>query len=844
MTESSARFLTAIVPPRLNERTPGAVEALLQALALDGRHRFSLEVAGEPGRVGFLVRAENQEMHAHLLAQIRLAYPQAGLVPVPPEDDPLRPSARGFTATAELRLYAPAHLPLKDYEDRAWQVAGTDPLLGLLGALGGCGTNERAICQVVLQPAPADWSRGLQRLALEDPLQVERQQQAASRPPTPTSAGPGGLAILLLLGAVAGWFQVQRWLAAGDVRPLIEGAACLPLLLVVVALVVRLRAGRRHVYDRRLVGEKVGRAGYHAHLRLVVVGPTEDAAQSRLRSLAAAYQQFSQPHGNGLESAPWQGNRHQLAPGRRPPWRPLPLLTVREIATLWHLPRGEDDIPFLERTVSRRWLPPTLTDTTTDGCPVGVAEHQLRQQPVTISPFALARNMFLLAKTGRGKSTLMQRLAVWQAARGDTCVAVVDPHGDLARDILGALTDAGAREPVYVDFADRLRPVGLNLLDAHLGRDRDKTVANIVEIFSSVWDMAWGPRMEDVLRYALLTLFEVNTHLPPERQYGITHVKDLLLLPDFRRHLLSQIEDRDVRHWWSEDYERLGSGLFAQQVVKPVLTKLNRFVGSAHARTIVGQPKTTLDLRTLLRERRLLLVNTATSEVGEATAGLLAATVVDLLLLTIQEQGTLPPEQRVPARLYLDEFQTIPALHFGRLLGQLRKFGASCTLATQALATLETVDRALCDTIFANVDTLAVFQVSAQDARYVKFELDQRVDEVDLVNLEDHHCYLKSTHAGRRLPVQLVRTLPPLPGDPGEAQALAWRSAARYGRPAAEVEQTRRVVGTQHHAWPLADRPRNRTKKTDATQEALPGTDEDGAEGEPIDARSAREMEQ
>jgi hypothetical protein len=445
-------------------------------------------------------------------------------------------------------------------------------------------------------------------------------------------------------------------------------------------------------------------------------------------------------------------------------------------------------------------LPAPVAAGAGDGCPVGVSRHQGRAIPVALSRTALGRNLLLVAKTGRGKSTFMERLALWQAARGQACVVVLDPHGDLARAVLAGLPSLGVRDPVWVDFADRERPVGLNLLDVHAGRSRDKIVSNIIDVFSRVWERFWGPRMEDALRYCLLALCEVNQQLEPERQYGLLHVKRLLTDEPFRTALLGRVHDHDVAEWWRADFKRMPSG-FAQEVIKPVITKLNRFAGSEAARDILGQPRTTLDVRAIVRHRKVLLVSTATGVLGPGTAGLLGATLLDLLRLTIMEQAALAPERRGPVRLLLDEFQSIPAVDYAALLGQLRKFGASTTLATQALAQLDAEDRALRGSVFGNVDTLGVFQVSAEDARYLCSELDGLVDEVDLTNLPDHHCYLKTVGPEGRRRTCLVETLPPAEPDLRAAADLARRSAAVYGRPVAHIEEVRKAVGRQHHAW-------------------------------------------
>lgn len=825
-----------VIPPRLNEKTPAAVETLLQALALDRGRPFALELAGEPGRVRFLARTADAEVQTHLASQLRLAYPQAELRAVAPEDDPARPADGLAAAAAELRLRAGNHLPLKDYRDGDWRDGGADPLLALLAALGDgdrAGDAGRAICQVVLTPARPDWSRGLERLALDNPvLREERLEQARRMAQVRAGGGgPGAGTVAALLGLLSGGLQAKAWWGSGDYLPLaLAGGGLLLATPAVLWLLARLNRPKP-VYDPKLVAQKIERVGYHAHVRLVAIAPTRAAADAWLVRLQAAYSQYSLATGNGFVPVPWEGDPAVLG-GQRRFRRPLPILTGREVATLWHLPQGADEVPFLDRTAHRRLLPTpqALAATAADACPIGRSRHQGLEAVVALPAVALARNTLLVAKTGKGKSTLMEHLAVWQAEQRSGAVVVFDPHGDLARGILAALPEGGVDEPAYLDFADEAHPVGLNLLDMHAGRGRDKAVANVVDVFSRVWNQAWGPRMEDALRFALLTLCEVNEKLPPDRQYGVLHVKRLFTDEPFRRALLPFVDDFEVKEWWRRDFALMPKH-FAQEVLKPVITKLNRFAATEVARNILSQPRTTLDLKALVRERRVLLVNTAAGVLGPGTAGLLGATLLDLLGLVIMEQASLPAERRMPVLVLVDEFHALPAVEWAELLGQLRKFGGRFVLATQALARLDATDPALRGTVFGNVDTLGVFQVSAEDARYLKHELDGVVDETDLTNLPDHQLYLKTTAGDGRLPTCLVETLPPCGGSADAAAALARASARRYGRPAAEVEALRKAVGRQHHAW-----------ARDTRRESEPAAEAPGSptqHGEAGDTRSA-----
>jgi hypothetical protein len=221
-------------------------------------------------------------------------------------------------------------------------------------------------------------------------------------------------------------------------------------------------------------------------------------------------------------------------------------------------------------------------------------------------------------------------------------------------------------------------------------------------------------------------------------------------------------------------------------------TKVQRFAGSRAARAIVGQPRSTIDPATWLRDGAIVIVNAAKGAVGEDTAGLVGGTLLNLVGLVVGEQAALDPAARRAITLLVDEFHTMPGADYEAILAELVKYGANLVLATQSLSRLEALDReqqrALRATVFANLDGLFAFHTSAEDARYLVRELGGEVDEQDLVALGEYQCYARLSAGGERLPVFSVRLDPPPPSDPLVRDQLATISAAQYGRAWAAVE--------------------------------------------------------
>ncbi|HZC04440.1 MAG TPA: type IV secretion system DNA-binding domain-containing protein, partial [Ktedonobacterales bacterium] len=489
---------------------------------------------------------------------------------------------------------------------------------------------------------------------------------------------------------------------------------------------------------------------------------------------------------------------------------------TRELAALWHLPAGDAEIPLLERAGARKLL--ALPHPLAQGYPLGVSTQGGRSVPIRLPADALRRHALLVAKTGKGKSSLLLRLACAQLTDDEGSgqrrgaahmkqrpgLIVVDPHGDLVAQLLGVIPPARRDDVILVDLADVAYPVALNPLDALLGRDRDKAVESLLQILSQIWARFWGPRMQNALEYALKTLYEANEALiaadpqrGPDQQFTLLEVAPLLSAPGFRRDVLALVRDQALHTWWTHYYQPLDFRL-QLEIINPVLTKLASFSGSRVARRVVGQARSTLNLSEVVREGRVLLVNTAKGVVGAETATLVGATLLGTLHVALEEQARLAPEQRRRTLVIVDEFQSLLGVDYGAMLSELRKFGGAFALATQALAHLDTLEQGhptaspnatLRATVLANVDALYAFAVSAEDARFLSRELDERVSVTDLINLDDYTLYAKLTLAGRRLPTFSLTLDPPPEGDLVEAQRLRARARARYARPVEVVDE-------------------------------------------------------
>jgi hypothetical protein len=806
-----AEHVLEIVTPRTNTARLSSAEHLFATLVPErdsAPEPVSLEITGDSDQRRFLVRTTTARGLQRVSGQLAAAYPQAALRQFPPASfptgDPAKIGPNEGVAAVTLRLRAGEHLPLRTFDDRELDAHGasgqSDPLLGILGALADVPKGWRALCQlVVLGPAPHNWARAYQRLSLERPLDQERRADTG-----PSPLGP--LALLGLIGLYAVGATVSEAWSRGDwvfVVELVGGT----LAAIAGSILVFRWLHHRELVDPRLVQAKLSRGACMVELRVAVVAPVSadvHAVRDQLDRLVAMYRPFGLATGNSFiarQVAQGAGDLRVLAPLDRPN-----LLNVREVAGLWHLPQAEDDIAFVERTTARRRLP--LKDSVAPAaggasCRIGVSAHQGHSVPVHLPTGLLGRHLLAVAKTRRGKSSLLLRLThhLMNASSGHRSVVLVDPHRDLAVSALGLVPRDRQVDVVYLDVSNRRRPFGINLLDTGLGWDRDQATANALRIFRREFDGYWGPRMEDAFRFATLALYEANEWLCAQdprngrgAQYTILDVPALLERPGFRRQVLKRTSDAIIRQWFDGYFDPL-ERRYQLEIINPVQTKVHKYLGSRVARHIVGQPRSTIDFRDLLASGKIVIVNLNAFDVGEDTAALVGGTLLNLAARAISAQALLPAPARKPVTLVVDEFHTIPGADYEQVLGELAKYGANLLLASQTLSRLDRLTdqqrtRNLRASVFSNLDSLFAFHTSAEDADYLAEELGGGLDMQDLLELGQFQCYARVTdvRTGERLPTFSVQLDPPPESNEHLAVRLARISAERYGRDALDVE--------------------------------------------------------
>src|SRR2546427_4417660 len=340
-------------------------------------------------------------------------------------------------------------------------------------------------------------------------------------------------------------------------------------------------------------------------------------------------------------------------------------------------------------------------------------------------------HMYIIGKTGTGKSTLIANLARQDLARGEG-FALLDPHGDLVEQALRLVPPERQADLIYFNVPDTAHPLAFNPLECTQAALRPLVASGLISVFEKIWAESWGPRMEYILRNALLALLD----LPASTLLDIPRLLDDAA---FRRHVLAYVRNDQVRRFWLREYENYPAR-FRAEAIAPIQNKVGEFLVNPILRSIVGQPKSAFDLRRVMDEGKILLVNLAKGKIGEDTSALLGAMLVTKIGLAALSRAELAEADRRDFYLYADEFPTFTTTSIAGMLSEMRKYHLGLVLAHQYM---EQLDETLRGAILGNVGTTIAFRVGLSDAEVLEKEFYPEFAASDLVNLPNYHIYLK-----------------------------------------------------------------------------------------------------
>ncbi len=391
----------------------------------------------------------------------------------------------------------------------------------------------------------------------------------------------------------------------------------------------------------------------------------------------------------------------------------------------------------------------------------------------------LLRHVYVVGKTGTGKSVLLERMILGVIRRGGGC-ALLDPHGDLVERVLDLIPKARTNDVVLFDPANQTHPVGLNLLEHVEEGQRHLVASATLSVFRKLFAESWGPRTEHILRNVLLALLDV-------RGSTLLGVPRMLLEERYRDRVIRQVKDPITHLFWTREFPMYPKGFLAE-VIAPVENKVMALLSSPPVRNIIGQHRSTISPREIMDRGQILLANLSKGKIGEDASQLLGAVLVTKFELAAWGRADRPEHDRRSFLLAIDEFSSFVTESFSGIITEGRKFGLALLLAHQHLGQL---DATLRHAVIGNAGTLIVFRVGAEDAEILGKEFLPQLSPHDLTRLTRHQIAIRLAVDGMMSEPFTAETLPPHSAHDREGQSDIIRriSAERYGSPIRKVRE-------------------------------------------------------
>ena len=760
---STESILLLLEIPRANDKQELAAEQLFaslhgilrdkQELKLNNgfQEHLSFEIASVSGQIRFYVWVP-KSLRSFVEGQIYAQYPTVQIREAD-EDYVAHERDHSVTYTTEIVPTDNEMLPIKTFQ--SFEV---DPLAGITGTLAKLeSSGEEVWVQILVRPLADEWHKASDRWITS----------IRNGSPFGSLFGGGG-------GNAGGWLMQTLealW------RPPEESGSSAPA------------ARELSDRDKTRIAEaekKATKLGYQVKIRLAYLGESQSNAKLQMQSIVGTFKQFNSTNLNGFKMSRASFAKEDLALYRVRSFADHGfILNIEELASVYHLPHTNVETPNIVWASSKTAEPPSKLPIITGNSAIdenisafGLTNFRGINHQFGMLRYDRSRHVYIIGQTGAGKSGLLELFALSDIYHSQG-YAIIDPHGDFAVNNMRFIPANRLQDVVYFNPADTAYPLGFNPLEVTNPAQKTNISSEVIGVLKRMFGDSWGPRLEYILRYTILALLD----RPSTTMLDITR---MLTDKKFRKETLSYCTDTVVLQFWTVEFASWNDK-FVAEAIAPVLNKVGAFTANPIIRNIIGQPKSTFNIREIMDEGKILVVNLSKGLIGEDNASILGSFLVTKIQLAAMSRSDIADiRDRRPFYLYVDEFQNFATDSFATILSEARKYGLNLTVANQYISQMSETVR---DAVFGNVGTMISFRVSADDAPILSKQFEPQFEAQDLLQMHNRHFIINMVINGEKTPAFSATTLTLPPQQSDNTNQIIENTRRNYSRSRSEVEQ-------------------------------------------------------
>jgi len=747
---SQSFIVLAVQVPKRNEKGPQSAEQFFAAL--HGIYRndppvqeyISLEIVAEEDHITFYIFTPLQ-LREFVEGQLYAQYPELQITQVP--DYTSQAKLEGLhVATAKMQLTKDYVYPIKTYSSLE-----IDPLAGLMAVMDNLKGNEQIWFQMITRPVGDEWQN--KGVSYVQAMRNGKNPDAKTPHPALGMAKFGVKLVREVINPGTGFEETSSTGEAPKLSSPQEAAL-------------------------KGIESKITKLGFETLFRLVVISADELSARSTIQGVLAAFKQYNTTNLNGFKSGDIKIDNY-------PAWLQYinrefedkgSILNIEEMASIYHFPSASVESSAISWAGSKKADAPANIPLSSEVparelTVLGKTDFRNHVEEFGIKLDDRKRHIYIIGKSGAGKSTLLENMIIDDVFE-DRGVIVVDPHGELADKVVDAVPEHRIKDVILFDPSDVDFPIAFNVLDISSPDQRGNIASGFVGALKKIFGNSWGPRLEYILRNATLALLETEN----PTMLGIPRI---LTDPGFRNWVIPQITDPVVLDFWKNEWAAKEQ---KQQVEEmgSILNKVGQFLSSSLIRNIVGQPKSAFDIRQIMDEQKILIVNLSKGKIGEDNSALLGTMMITRVQLAAMSRADTSFDKRPDCFLYVDEFQNFATDSFATILSEARKYNLGLTIAHQYIEQMADEVR---EAVFGNVGSIICFRVGSKDAEALAREFAPVFGPDDMVNLQMARVYIKLLVDGVASQAFSAMTLPPKVLEESYRDRVVMFTRQHYAKP-------------------------------------------------------------